>query len=180
MKIIGISGSLRKASYNSALLRALVSLQPPDLEIEVVRLNGIPVYDGDDEKAAGKPSAILELDQKIRASDGVVIVTPEYNFSIPGGLKNALDWISRGSSPLKWKRVGIMGASDGPIGTARSQYHLRQTLQAHEAIVMPRPEIFVGNASRKFDAEGRLTDDDTAERLKKWLKAFAEWVEKKP
>lgn len=180
MKIIGISGSLRKASYNSALLRALVSLQPPDLEIEIVRLHGIPVYDGDDEKQTGKPSAILELDQKIRASDGVIIVTPEYNFSIPGGLKNALDWISRGSSPLKWKRVGIMGASDGPIGTARSQYHLRQTLQAHEAIVMPRPEIFVGNASKKFDPEGRLTDDDSAERLKKWLKAFADWVEKKP
>ena len=180
MKIIGISGSLRKASYNTALLRTLASLQPPGMEIEIVGLHGIPVYDGDDEKATGKPPAILTLDQKIRASDGVVIVTPEYNFSIPGGLKNVTDWLSRGKSPLKWKRVGIMGASDGPLGTARSQYHLRQTLQAHEAIVMPRPEIFVGNASRKFDAEGKLTDDDTAERLKKWLKAFAEWVESKP
>ncbi len=180
MKIIGISGSLRKASYNTSLLRALVSLQPQGMEIEPIRLNGIPVYDGDDEKATGKPAAILEIDQKIRAADGVVIVTPEYNFSIPGGLKNALDWISRGKSPLKWKRMGVMGASDGPIGTARSQYHLRQTLQAHEAIIMPRPEIFVGNASKKFDAEGKLTDDDTAQRLQKWLKAFADWVEKKP
>lgn len=180
MKIIGISGSLRKASYNSALLRTLVSLHPPGMEIEIVRLNGIPVYDGDDEKATGKPPAILEIDRKIRASDGVIIVTPEYNFSIPGGLKNALDWISRGSSPLKWKRLGIMGASDGPIGTARSQYHLRQTLQAHEAIVMPRPEIFVGNASKKFDENGKLTDEDTAQRLQKWLAAFADWVEKKP
>jgi chromate reductase len=150
------------------------------MEIEPIRLNGIPVYDGDDEKATGKPAAILDLDQKIRASDGVVIVTPEYNFSIPGGLKNAIDWLSRGSSPLKWKRVGIMGASDGPIGTARSQYQLRQTLQSQEAIVMPRPEIFVGTAHEKFDTEGNLTDEATLKRLGKWLKAFAEWVEKRP
>ena len=180
MKIIGISGSLRQASYNTALLRALLPLLPQGMEIEPVRLNGIPVYDGDDEKATGKPAAILELDQKIRASDGVIIVTPEYNFSIPGGLKNATDWLSRGSSPLKWKRVGIIGASDGPIGTARSQYHLRQTLQAHEAIVMPRPEIFVSTAHEKFDAQGNLTDEATLKRLKKWLQSFADWVEKKP
>jgi chromate reductase, NAD(P)H dehydrogenase (quinone) len=180
MKIIGISGSLRKASYNTSLLRALISLQPHGMEIEPIRLNGIPIYDGDDEKATGKPATILELDQKIRAADGVVIVTPEYNFSIPGGLKNAIDWLSRGSSPLKGKRVGIMGASDGPIGTARSQYQLRQTLQSQESIVMPRPEIFVSTAHDKFDAKGTLTDAATLERLKKWLKAFADWVEKKP
>jgi chromate reductase len=180
MKIIGISGSLRKASYNTSLLRALISLQPQGMEIEPIRLNGIPVYDGDDEKATGKPAAILELDQKIRAADGVVIVTPEYNFSIPGGLKNAIDWLSRGSSPLKEKRVGVMGASDGPIGTARSQYQLRQTLQSQESIVMPRPEIFVSLSGKKFDAEGKLTDAATLERVKKWLKAFADWVEKKP
>lgn len=180
MKIIGISGSLRKASYNTALLRTLISLQLQGMEIEPIRLNGIPVYDGDDEKATGKPAAILELDQKIRASDGVIIVTPEYNFSIPGGLKNAIDWLSRGSSPLKGKRVGVMGASDGPIGTARSQYQLRQTLQSQESIVMPRPEIFVSMAREKFDAEGNLTDAATLERVKKWLKAFADWVEKNP
>jgi chromate reductase, NAD(P)H dehydrogenase (quinone) len=180
MKIIGISGSLRKASYNTALLRALISSQPQGMEIEPIRLNSIPVYDGDDEKATGKPAAILDLDQKIRGSDGVIIVTPEYNFSIPGGLKNAIDWLSRGSSPLKGKRIGIMGASDGPIGTARSQYHLRQTLQSQEAIVMPRPEIFVSTAQEKFDAEGNLTDEATLKRLGKWLKAFVEWVEKRP
>ena len=180
MIIIGISGSLRKASYNTSLLRALISLQPQAMEIEPIRLSGIPIYDGDDEKATGKPATILELDQKIRAADGVVFVTPEYNFSIPGGLKNAIDWLSRGSSPLKGKRVGIMGASDGPIGTARSQYQLRQTLQSQESIVMPRPEIFVSTAHDKFDAEGTLTDAATLERLKKWLKAFADWVEKKP
>jgi chromate reductase len=150
------------------------------MQIEAIRLNGIPVYDGDDEKATGKPAAILALDQKIRAADGVLIVTPEYNFSIPGGLKNAIDWLSRGPSPLKWKRVGIVGASDGPIGTARSQYHLRQTLQSQESIVMPRPEIFVSKAQEKFDDRGNLTDAATLERLKKWLKAFAGWVEKRP
>lgn len=180
MKIIGISGSLRKTSYNTSLLRALISLQPQGMEIEPIRLNDIPIYNGDDEKATGKPATILELDQKIRAADGVVIVTPEYNFAIPGGLKNAIDWLSRGSSPLKGKRVGVMGASDGPIGTARSQYQLRQTLQSQESIVMPRPEIFVSTAHDKFDAEGNLTDAPTLERVKKWLKAFADWVEKKP
>jgi chromate reductase len=177
MKIIGISGSLRKASYNTALLRTLISLQPQGMEIEPIRLNGIPVYDGDDEKATGKPARSWAVKNRQRWSDRV---TPEYNFSIPGGLKNATDWLSRGASPLKGKRVGIMGASDGPIGTARSQYHLRQTLQAHEAIVMPRPEIFVSTAHEKFNAQGNLTDEATLKRLGKWLKAFADWVEKRP
>jgi len=114
MKIIGISGSLRKASYITALLRKLVALQPQGMEIEPIRLIGVPVYDGDDEKASGKPATILELDQKIRAADGIIIVTPEYNFSIPGGLKNAIDWLSRGKSPLKGKRVASWGPPTAP------------------------------------------------------------------
>ncbi len=178
MKIIAISGSLRKTSLNTALLRTLQGLASTDLEIEIATLRGIPVYDGDDEVETGKPAAVLELDKRIRAADGVIIATPEYNFTIPGGLKNATDWLSRGGSPFKWKPTGIMGASGGPVGTARSQYQLRQNLQALEAITMPKPEIFVGNADSKFDKSGTLTDETTRKHLEAWLKAFGDWVKK--
>jgi chromate reductase, NAD(P)H dehydrogenase (quinone) len=178
MNIIAISGSLRKASLNTALLRALPALAPPGMTIEIATLHDIPVYDGDDEAAFGKPAKILALDAAIRAAHGVIISTPEYNFSIPGGLKNATDWLSRGGSPFRWKPVGIMGAADGPLGSGRSQYHLRQNLQGLEAITMPKPEVFVGNASTKFDAAGQLTDQVTREFLGKWLVSFAAWVAK--
>ncbi len=178
MKIIAISGSLRKASLNTALLHALPKLAPQGMSIEIVTLHGIPVYDGDDEATSGKPTKILELDQKIRAAQGVIIATPEYNFSIPGGLKNASDWLSRGGSPFQWKPVGILGAADGPLGTGRAQYHLRQNLQALEAITMPKPEIFIGNASTKFDAHGNLNDENTKAHLVKWLEKFSIWVAK--
>jgi chromate reductase, NAD(P)H dehydrogenase (quinone) len=160
------------------LLRALRDGAPPAIEITVATLHGIPLYDGDVETATGKPQAVKDLDALIRASDGVVIATPEYNFSIPGVLKNANDWLSRDGSPFRWKAVGIMGSSDGPIGTGRAQYHLRQNLQALEAIVMPRPEFFASNNHLKFDADGNLTEEDTRARLGKWLVAFAGWVEK--
>ena len=144
MKILAISGALRKASTNTGLLRALQELAPPTVEIEIVTLHGIPLYDGDVEEAQGKPQTVKDLDARIRAADGVIFATPEYNFSIPGVLKNAVDWLSRGSHFLKWKRVGILGAGDGVyLGTGRSQYHFRQTLQSLQAIVMPRPEIFM-------------------------------------
>lgn len=172
MKIIAISGALRKASTNTGLLRALKDVAPAGVEVEVVTLHGIPLYDGDVEDAEGKPQSVKELDAKIRAADGVVIATPEYNFSIPGVLKNASDWLSRGGSPLKWRRVGIIGASGGPVGTARVQYHLRQNLQGLEAIVMPKPEFFASNNGEKFDKDGNLTDSNTREHLRKWLEAY--------
>ena len=180
MKLIAISGALRHASTNTGLTRALIDVAPTGVEIDLATLHGIPLYDGDDEKAHGKPQAVKDLDARIRAADGVIISTPEYNFSIPGVLKNATDWLSRGGSPFKWKRVGVIGAADGPLGTGRSQYHLRQNLQALEAITMPKPEFFAGNASTKFHADGELTDADSRERLKAWLQAFVVWVEKKP
>jgi chromate reductase, NAD(P)H dehydrogenase (quinone) len=180
MKLIAISGALRKASTNTGLLRALRDLAPEDTDIEIVTLHGIPLYDGDLEKQSGKPQLVRDLDVRIRAADGVIISTPEYNFSVPGVLKNATDWLSRGGSPFKWKRVGVIGSADGPLGTGRSQYHLRQNLQALEAITMPKPEIFVGNASTKFDADGNLTEEDTIKRLKVWLEAFTKWVTEKP
>jgi chromate reductase, NAD(P)H dehydrogenase (quinone) len=178
MNILGISGALRKASTNTGLLRALQAMAP---RIEIVTLHGIPLYDGDAEDAHGKPETVKALDARIRAADGIVIATPEYNFSIPGVLKNATDWLSRGGSPFKWKRTGIVGASAGEfVGTARGQYHLRQNLQALQAIVMPRPEVFANHNEEKFDADGNLTDEETRKHLAKWLEAFIEWVERKP
>jgi chromate reductase len=180
-KLLGISGALRKASTNTGLLRALKDMAPDHVEMEIATLHGIPLYDGDVEDAHGKPDAVKSLDTRIRAADGVVFACPEYNFSVPGVLKNATDWLSRGSAFLKWKRVGIIGAGDGHyLGTGRSQYHFRQNLQALQAIVMPRPEIFVNHNAEKFDSDGNLTDEDTRQHLAKWFAAFLEWVEKKP
>jgi chromate reductase, NAD(P)H dehydrogenase (quinone) len=172
MKIIAISGALRKASTNTELCRALADVAPPGVNVAVATLHGIPLYDGDLEAASGKPDAVKALDAKIRAADGIVIATPEYNFSVPGVLKNATDWLSRGGSPFKWRRVGVLGAADGPLGTGRSQYHLRQNLQGLEAIVMPKPEFFAGNNSQKFDGDGNLTDADSRDRLGQWLQAY--------
>jgi chromate reductase, NAD(P)H dehydrogenase (quinone) len=181
MNILAIGGALRRASTNTGLLRALRDMAPAHVRIEIATLHGIPLYDGDDEEAHGKPQSVLDLDARIRAADGIVFGCPEYNFSIPGVLKNATDWLSRGGSPFRWKRTGIVGAGDGHyLGTGRSQYHFRQNLQALHAIVMPRPEIFVNHNSEKFDKDGNLTDAEPRKHLAKWLDAFVEWVEKKP
>jgi chromate reductase, NAD(P)H dehydrogenase (quinone) len=181
MKLVAISGALRNASTNTGLLRALKDMAAAEIEIEIVTLHGIPLYDGDAELASGKPQSVKDLDARIRAADGVIIATPEYNFSMPGVLKNATDWVSRGSAPFKWKRTGIVGSSEGAFaGTARAQYHLRQNLQALQAIVMPKPEMFITHNELKFDAAGNLTDGDTRARLAIWFAAFVEWVEKKP
>ncbi len=181
MNLLAISGALRTASTNTGLLRALKEMAAPSVDIEIATLHGIPLYDGDVEAADGKPQAVKDLDARIRAAHGVIFATPEYNFSIPGVLKNATDWLSRGSACLKWKRTGIVGAGAGFFhGTGRSQYHFRQNLQALQAIVMPKPEIFVNHNEDKFDANGTLTDAETRKHLSKWLEAFIEWVENKP
>jgi chromate reductase len=153
---------------------------PQDHVFEIATLQGIPLYNGDDEQATGKPEAVKALDARIRAADAVIFATPEYNFSIPGVLKNGTDWLSRGGSPLRWKRVGLVGTGEGHyLGTGRSQYHFRQTLQAHSAIVMPRPEIFINHNDDKFDSDGNLTDADTRKHLENWLKAFLDFLGRK-
>lgn len=180
MKLLGISGALRKASTNTGLLRALAAMAPEGVEIKVATLHAIPLFDEDLEAEIGKPEAVKALDAKIRAADGLIFACPEYNFSMTGVLKNASDWLSRGG-PFKWKRVGVIGAGGGQfLGTGRSQYHFRQNLQALQAITMPRPEVFINNNEQKFDANGDLTDDNERRHLAKWLTAFIEWVEKKP
>jgi chromate reductase len=175
-KLFAISGALRSASYNTALLRAAQTLALAHVTIDIATLHGIPPYDGDSEAATGKPEAVIALDARIRAADGIIIATPEYNFSIPGVLKNATDWLSRGDNPFKGKRVGIMGASIGVLGTGRAQYHLRQNLQGLEALTMPKPELFVAAAKTKFDADGKLIDVATSEKLAAWLAAFTIFV----
>lgn len=181
MKIIGISGALRRASTNTGLLRALRDIAPDSVDIEVATLHGIPLFDEDTIAASGTPEVVTDLAERIRAADGVIIATPEYQFSVPGVLKNATDWLSICKAPFKWKRTGVVGASAGAMaGTARAQYHLRQNLQALQAITMPRPEIMIVHNEQKFDGDGNLTDDGTRERLDTWLSAFIEWVEKKP
>ena len=179
-KIIAISGALRKASTNTGLLRAIKELAPAHVVFEIATLHAIPLYDGDDEALHGKPEAVKALDEKIRSADGIIISTPEYNYSFPGVLKNATDWLSRGGSPFQAKRTGLVGAADGMLGAARAQLAFRQNLQGLQAIVMPKPEVFAGNASQRFDAEGNLKDQELRKHLGVWLTAFLDWVEKKP
>lgn len=177
MKLLAITGALRKDSFNTQLLKAVKELAPQEMGIEIVTLHGVPLYDGDEEDKHGVPAIVKALQEKVRQADGIIISTPEYNFSIPGVLKNGLDWMSRSGNPFKWKRVGVMGASEGPIGTARSQYHLRQNLVGLEAITMPKPEIFVALADTKF-ANGKLTDERTKKIIVTWLAAFKDWVKR--
>jgi chromate reductase len=179
LSILAISGSLRSGSYNTALLRNVKEMAGATMNIEIITPKGLPLYDGDDETRSGIPRAVEEVVEKIRAAQGIIISTPEYNFSIPGGLKNLTDWVSRvKQQPFRYKPVGIIGASGGMVGTARSQYHLRQNLQALSAITMPRPEVFVTVSKTKFDESGKLTDQATIETTSKWIKAFEEWVKK--
>jgi chromate reductase, NAD(P)H dehydrogenase (quinone) len=180
MKILGISGALRKASTNTGMLRHLKEIMPANVEFEIATLHGIPLYDGDDEAANGKPKAAVELGERIKAAEAVIISTPEYNRSIPGVLKNATDWMSRGGSPFHNKPLGIVGAGDGMLGTGASQLALRQNMLGLNGTVMQKPEVYVAHNSKKFDAEGNLTDEEAKRHLATWLKAFIEWVEKRP
>lgn len=162
MKVLGICGSLRQASFNAMALRAARKLAPAGMEIAIADLSGIPMYN-DDVRVAGEPEAVVAFKAQVRAADAVLIVSPEYNFSVPGVLKNTLDWMSRPPEPpFDGKVVAIMGASGGPLGTARGQYDLRKILVYMNTFTVNKPEVFIGNAQAKFDAQGELTDEATA------------------
>lgn len=164
MKILGISGSLRKGSFNTMALHAAQQLAPAGVSISAADISQIPLYN-EDVRAAGEPAAVTTLKAQIRAADAVLIVTPEYSFSIPGVLKNTLDWLSRPPElPLDGKVVAIMGATSSLVGTARAQYHLRQVLVSMNAFVVNKPEVFIASAPGKFNAQGELTDE-TARKL---------------
>jgi chromate reductase len=176
IKIVGISGSLRKGSLNTALLRAASESLPAETTLEIHSLAEVPLYNFDIDQA-GTPKPVEELKARIREADGLLIATPEYNYSIPGVLKNALDWASRPpkDSPMARKPIAIMGAG-GMMGTVRAQNHLRQILLYHDARVMAKPELFVARGQGKFDEGGRLVDEQTEQKLQKFLHAFTLWI----
>jgi chromate reductase, NAD(P)H dehydrogenase (quinone) len=176
VRILGIAGSIRRESYNRAALRAATQLLPDGAILEVFELDGIPGFNQDEEQSP--PAKITELKKRIREADAILIVTPEYNYSIPGVLKNAIDWASRpyGDSAWNGKPAAIMGASVGTIGTARAQYHLRQMMVFLNMFPINQPEVMIGNASERFDAEGNLTDDATKEFIRQLIQNLVEWA----
>jgi chromate reductase, NAD(P)H dehydrogenase (quinone) len=176
MNVIGISGSLRKGSFNTAALRAAQGLAPEGMTIERAEIGDLPLYN-DDVRAAGFPAPAERLRAQIAAADAILFVTPEYNYSISGVLKNAIDWASRPpSQPFEAKPVAIMGASPGLFGSARAQYHLRQMLIFLNAMPVNRPEVMIGQAQNKFDADGNLTDEPTREFIRKLLVSLRDWT----
>jgi chromate reductase len=178
--VVGICGSLRKASFNAATLRFAQSVAPANLKLAVFdRIGEFPLYNGDDEKARGLPAPVVQLADAIKAADGVLIVTPEYNFSVPGVLKNAIDWLSRPQpQPFVGKPVCVMGAAMGPLGTGRAQYDLRRMLVFLDAVVMNKPEIFISLAHTKFNDKGELTDETAKGLIKQSLENFVGWMRK--
>ncbi len=176
--ILGLSGSLRKGSYNSGLLRAAQQVLPAGVILEIFDLASIPLYNGDVE-AAGFPEPVREFKARILAADALLIATPEYNYSIPGVLKNALDWASRPlkENPFNGKPVALMGAG-GQFGTARAQMHLRQVALALDLLPLNRPEVMIQRAAEKFDPDGNLTDDSIRQRIKLLLEALVEWTQR--
>jgi chromate reductase, NAD(P)H dehydrogenase (quinone) len=176
-RILGVPGSLRKGSLNRGLLRAAQELAPDGVDITIHDLHDIPLYNGDAE-AAGVPQGVVDFAEAIRAADAVLIACPEYNYSIPGVLKNAIDWASRPSvrNPWRHKPIGLVGASGGQFGTLRSQLALRQVFASMiEAYVMIKPELYINQAASKFDSEANLTDEDTRERLAAFVESLVAW-----
>jgi chromate reductase len=169
VRILGIAGSLRRESYNRGALRAAQQLIPEGATLDVFELDGIPGFNQDKEQ--NPPEKVAELKRRIVEADAILFVTPEYNYSVPGVLKNAIDWASRpyGESAWNGKPAAIMGASIGGIATARAQYHLRQIMVFLNMFPLNQPEVMIGNAAERFDAQGNLTDDTTKENMRKLL-----------
>jgi len=177
VKILGFAGSLRSGSYNKALLRAAVDLLPKDVDLDIFDIDGIPGFNQDIE--AEMPVEVKEFKSKIRDSDGILIATPEYNYSVPGVLKNAIDWASRpyGDNAFDGKPVAIMSASIGMLGGARAQYHLRQMFVFLNMHPVNGPEVMVTFAQDKFDADGKLVDENTKKYVSKLLQNLAKWTD---
>ena len=174
--ILGIAGSLRTASYNRAALRAATQLVPEGATVEIIELDGIPAFNQDAEQ--NPPAKVIELKKRIREADAILIVTPEYNYSIPGVLKNAIDWASRpyGHSAWSGKPAAIMGASVGATGTARAQYHLRQMFVFLNMFPINQPEVMIGNAAERFHPQGNLTDETTKNFIIQLLQNLVDWT----
>ncbi len=178
LKILGIAGSLRRGSFNAAALRAAQELAPAGMTIDIFDIAPIPLYN-EDVKAQGFPPVVADLRARIKAADGLLLATPEYNYSTSGVLKNVIDWASRPpEQPFDGKPIALMGASGGALGTARAQYHLRQMFIFLNAHILNRPEVFIGGAASKFDAEGKLTDQPTRDFVAAMLVAYKAWIGK--
>jgi chromate reductase len=176
IRILGIAGSLRKGSFNHGALRAAADLVPEGATMEIFELVGIPGFNQDDEQ--NPPEKVAELKRQVREADAILFVTPEYNYSVPGVLKNAIDWASRPYGDNAWngKPAAIMGASIGGIATARAQYHLRQIMVFLNMFPVNQPEVMIGNAAEKFDEQGNLTDETTKKFIRQLLENLVDWT----
>jgi len=180
LNVICICGSLRKASYNRIVMNALPALAPPNMKLaEAPPFGDFPLYSADIQDK-GIPPAVHTLAEAVRAADGVIFNAPEYNFSMPGGLKNAIDWVSRvADQPFAGKPVALQSAANGSLGGGRMQYDLRRSMIFLDAMTLNKPEIFIGNCSQKIDAKtGEITDQPTIGFLKQQLEAFAKFIER--
>src|SRR6201993_952437 len=179
LNVISICGSLRKGSYNRIVMNALPGLAPEGMQIkEAPPFSEFPLYNADIQNSTGFPAPVNTLADAIRAADGVIFCTPEYNFSVPGGLKNAIDWVSRlQNQPFAGKPVALQSVSPGPVGGARVQYDLRKSMMFLDAFTLNKPEIFIGNCASKFDEKtGELKDEVTRGLLKQQLASFATFI----
>ncbi|HUA55677.1 MAG TPA: NADPH-dependent FMN reductase [Candidatus Sulfotelmatobacter sp.] len=176
LKIVGICGSLRAGSYNKAALRVAGEVLPPDMTLETAEIGDFPLYNADIQ-AKGFPAPVERVAAQVKAADGILWVTPEYNFTISGVLKNAIDWLSRMTpQPCDDKPVAVMGAAGGALGTGRAQYELRRICVFLNMHPLNKPEVFIGAAHTKFDASGKLTDEPTREFIKQLMAALDVWT----
>jgi chromate reductase, NAD(P)H dehydrogenase (quinone) len=181
LNVLCICGSLRKGSYNRMVMNALPGLAPANMKFsEAPPFSEFPFYNSDMQEASGIPPAAQKLVDAVRAADGVIFNSPEYNFSIPGGLKNAIDWVSRApDQPFAGKPVAIQSATAGSLGGGRMQYDLRRAMQFMDAVTLGKPEIFIGNCMQKIDAKtGQITDEPTVGFIRAQLAAFAKFIER--
>jgi chromate reductase len=178
VKILGIPGSLRRASFNRLALEAARWLLPEGSTLDIFGLEDIPPYNQDHEKQP--PARVVELKVRVRAADAILFATPEYNYSVPGVLKNAIDWASRpyGDSAWQGKPVAVMGASVGMLGSARAQYHLRQTFVFLNMHAVNQPEVLIANAAQRFNERGELTDETSRELIRKLLRELVAWTKR--
>ncbi|TDB04272.1 NADPH-dependent FMN reductase [Halomonas marinisediminis] len=176
LKVLAISGSLRKDSYNTAALRAAREAAPADISIEFADLSRIPLYD-QDQRDQEVPAAVARLAEQIKEADALLFATPEYNYSMSGVLKNAIDWVSRERpQPFAGKPAAIMSASMSLLGGVRAQYDLRRTMVALDMHCVNKPEVMISSAHQRFDAEGRLADETTREFIAKLVTALGDWT----
>lgn len=179
LNVISICGSLRKGSYNRIVMNALPALAPEGMKItEAPPFHEFPLYNADVQNSTGFPPSVQRLADAVRAADGVIFNTPEYNFGIPGGLKNAIDWVSRvPNQPFVGKPIALQSASPGPLGGGRVQYDLRRSMVFLDALTLNKPEIFIGNCAQRIDEKtGKITDEQTVGFIKQQLAAFAKFI----